>query len=278
MIGVFDSGSGGLTVLTALREALPEQCFIYFGDHGNAPYGNKDEETIYRLTLSSVEQLFRLGCSLVIVACNTAAATGLRRLQQTWLPAHHPEKRVSGVVVPMGEAVTGMPWTADPDLQGSEKKTVAVFATRYTVESGVFVEETAKRAPHVDLVQQACPSLVRLIEENAPVRTLEHAVRRYVQLLLKRLEGKRLDAVLLGCTHYPLIENLFAQAFPYRVEILSQPRVTASSLANYLMRHPEFACRQQPGATFYTSADPDQVTRLARRFFSNDHMQFKAMP
>ncbi len=280
MIGVFDSGSGGLTVLTALKDTLPEQGFIYFGDHGNAPYGNKDAETIYALTVSSVERLFQLGCSLVVVACNTAAATGLRRLQQTWLPVHHPDKRVIGIVVPMVEALTGMPWTADPDpdRQVRKKKTVAVFATRYTVDSGVFVEETAKRAPHVNLVQQACPSLVRLIEDNAPMRTLERTVRRYVQLLLQRLEGRRLDAVLLGCTHYPLIENLFAAAIPDKVEILSQPRVTANSLAGYLARHPEFACCQPPGVTFYTSADPHQVTRLARRFFRDDRMQFKAMP
>ncbi|MGF6553779.1 glutamate racemase [Pseudomonas sp. S30_BP2TU TE3576] len=203
MIGVFDSGSGGLTVFRALREAFPNQRFVYYGDHGNAPYGNRDADTIYEFTVSSLERLFELGCSLIVVACNTAAATGLRRLQQTWLPTRYPDKRVIGVIVPMVEAMTGVPWSAESDsgLQNHGKKTVAVFATRYTVESRVFVEETAKRAPNVNLVQQACPSLVRLIEANAPVRDLRRAVRRYVTLLMRRLGDERLDGVFIARLH-----------------------------------------------------------------------------
>ncbi|MDF3837744.1 glutamate racemase [Cupriavidus basilensis] len=280
MIGVFDSGSGGLTVFKALRETFPDQHFVYYGDHGNAPYGNRDADTIYALTVSSLERLFELGCSLIVVACNTAAATGLRRLQQTWLPDRYPDKRVIGVIVPMIEAMTGVPWSvgSDNSLQAHTKETVAVFATRYTVESRVFVEETAKRAPNVNLVQQACPSLVRLIEANASVEDLRRAVRRYVTLLKRRLGEKRLDAVLLGCTHYPLVEDLFAEVMPRDVEIYSQPKVTASSLADYLARHPEFACGRESSVTFYTSTEPEQITKLAKRFLSDSSVQFQALP
>lgn len=280
MIGIFDSGSGGLTVFRALRDTFPDQRFVYYGDHGNAPYGNRDADTIYEFTVSSLERLFELGCSLIVVACNTAAATGLRRLQQTWLPTRYPDKRVIGVIVPMVEAMTGVPWSAESDsgLQNHGKKTVAVFATRYTVESRVFVEETAKRAPNVNIVQQACPSLVRLIEANAPVQDLRRAVRRYVTLLMRRLGEERLDGVLLGCTHYPLIEDLFAEAIPNDVEIFSQPKVTASSLAGYLARHPQFACGHEPGATFCTSTNPEHITKLAWRFLGDTSMQFNALP
>ncbi|MGN6649586.1 glutamate racemase [Trinickia sp.] len=280
MIGVFDSGSGGLTVLKALRETFPAQRFVYYGDHGNAPYGNRDADTIYALTVASLARLFELGCSLIVVACNTAAATGLRRLQQTWLPAHYPDKRVIGVIVPMVEAMSGVPWATglDSRSRSGEKKTVAVFATRYTVESRVFVEETKKRAPHIDLVQQACPSLVRLIEANAPVHDLRRAVRRYVALLLRRLGGQPLDAVLLGCTHYPLVADLFEEVLPDGVEIFSQPQVTSDSLVDYLARHPEFAGSEDSGITFYTTTSPGPVTELARRFLGDDNVRFLAPP
>lgn len=276
MIGVFDSGSGGLTVLEELRATLPDQRFIYYGDHRNAPYGNRDADSIYELTLSSLTRLFDLGCSLVIVACNTASATGLRRLQQTWLPIHFPDKRVIGVIVPMIEAMTGVPWLLayDTDKRSFARKTVAVFATRYTVNSRIFVEEAAKRAPEIHVVQQACPSLVRLIEVGAPSADLRRAVRRYVTLLQCRLDGEHLTAALLGCTHYPLIENLFAEMLPDHVEIFSQPKITAQSLVAYLARHPEFLDDRAPGVSFYTSATPETVTKLAGRFFGDRRIQF----
>ena len=279
MIGVFDSGSGGLTVLRALRDALPNQRFVYYGDHNNAPYGNRDAEEIYDLTVAALERLFALGCSLIVVACNTVAATALRRLQQTWLSPRYPDKRVIGVIVPMVEAMTGLPWSRE-FIDGSqlhEKKTLAIFATRFTVESKVFEKETAKRAPHVEIVQQACPRLARLIEENAPERDLRRAVRRYVSLLARRLGGRPLNAVLLGCTHYPFIADMFAEVLPAGVEILSQPKVTADRLTDYLERHPEFACSHKPGVAFYTSALPDQVTKLTRRFLGDESAEFRAL-
>ncbi len=272
MIGVFDSGTGGLTVLQALARDLPGQRFAYLGDHRHAPYGNREPEEIYRLTVAAVERLFGLGCRLVVVACNTAAANGLRRLQQGWLPAHHPDRRVIGVLVPMVEAITGVPWMADirTGRHRGEPRTVAIFATRHTVRSGAFVEEIGKRAPEVTVVQQACPVLVTLIEQAAPEAVLRRAVRRYTALLMRQLEGVPPDAVILGCTHYPLISGLFAEALPPGVEVLSQPDITARSLAAYLERHPEFDTADgtdAPPPRFTTTGDAEKVSALATRFY-----------
>ncbi|MBV6271360.1 glutamate racemase [Alcaligenaceae bacterium CGII-47] len=280
MIGVFDSGSGGLTVLKALRAALPDQRFIYYGDHIHAPYGDRDADSIYNLTLSCLTQLFGLGCSLVVIACNTASATGLRRLQQTWLPVHFPHKRVIGVIVPMVEALTGVPWLTkhQTDAHRSIQKTVGVFATQYTVHSQIFVEETQRRAPGIHVVQQACPDLVQLIEEDARLPDLRHSVQHYVAQLQHSLNGAHLSAALLGCTHYPLIEDIFAEALPDHVEIFSQPKITADSLVTYLSRHPEFSDTKESGILFYSSSNPDNITARAKRFFGDDKIRFEQLP
>ncbi|MDE1173918.1 MAG: glutamate racemase [Parvibaculaceae bacterium] len=279
MIGVFDSGHGGLTVLRALTRALPRRSFIYLGDNAHAPYGNRDPEDIYRLTLASMERLFALGCTLVIMACNTAAATGLRRLQQTWLPLHHPDRRVIGVFVPMVEAITGVPWMDNirTGHHAGEPRTVAVFATRHTVNTGAYVREIAMRAPEVNVVQQACPALVRLIEGAAPRPTLERAVRRYVKLLMRKLDGVAPAAVILGCTHYPIVADLFAKALPAGVEILSQPDITARSLVHYLQRHPDKDNQHGETVSFYTTGNPALVSRLASQFYGSPVL-FQAVP
>ena len=282
MIGVFDSGHGGLTVLQALERHLPRQQFVYLGDHGHAPYGNREPDDIYRLTLDAIESLFRLGCPLVVMACNTAAATGLRRLQQTWLPEHYPNRRVLGVLVPMVEAITGVPWMADirTGQRRGRKRTVAIFATRHTVASGAYLHEIGKRAPEITVVQQACPVLVELIERGAPTPVVARGVRRYTALLMRRLNGVAPDAVILGCTHYPLIADLFAAHLPQGVEVLSQPDITARSLAAYLVRHPVFgrATQALPVAShFYTTGPVAGVSALASRFYGKN-ANFKALP
>ncbi len=170
MIGVFDSGSGGLTVLRALVTRLPEQRFVYLGDHAHAPYGDRDPEEIYELTRLNVERLFGLGCSLVILACNTAAAVALRRLQQTWLQQHYPQQRVLGVLVPVVEAVTRVPWQTKEPTAESERAAsrVAIFATARTVESGAYPREIVCRAPAISVLQQACRDRVGKSEGAGP--------------------------------------------------------------------------------------------------------------
>lgn len=269
MIGVFDSGHGGLTVLRALHRSLPGHDFLYLGDHADAPYGDRTPEEIYQLTLDGVSRLFDRGASLVILACNTASAVALRRLQQTWLDQAWPGRRVLGVLVPMVEAVTGVPWMADvaASRQAGETRTIGIFATSRTVDSGAYPREIAARAPEVRVVQQACPGLVPLIEADAPRAQVEEAVRRYADGLLTRLDGQAPQAVMLGCTHYPLVADLFTAALPPGVEVLSQPDLTAKSLGAYLQRHPEFDRVGRGDVGFLTTGDSGRVTDLATRFF-----------
>lgn len=270
MIGVFDSGFGGLTVLRALHDALPDRRFVFLGDHCSGPYGNRAPDEILALTRRATGTLFDLGCRLVVLACNTAASTSLRRLQQDWLPNAYPDHRILGVVVPMVEAVTGMPWMADLPARPAEGRpqTVAILATRQTVLSNAYPVEIGKRAPWVKVVQQACPRLVDLIEGGAGRDAMAAMVRRYVDDLMEKLEGRAPDVVMLGCTHYPLIQDLFAAALPAGAAILSQPDLSARSLAAYLDRHPDL---DQPDSAapqrFYTTGDPDAVSRLGSVFF-----------
>ncbi|MFV3074693.1 glutamate racemase [Niveispirillum fermenti] len=269
MIGVFDSGHGGLTVLRALHRSLPSHDFLYLGDHADAPYGDRPPEEIYRLTLAGVSRLFERGAGLVILACNTASAVALRRLQQTWLETAWPGRRVLGVLVPMVEAVTGVPWMADvaASRQAGEPRTVGIFATSRTVDSGAYPREIAARAPEVRVVQQACPALVPLIEADAPRQRVAEAVRLYADGLMTRLASAPPQAVMLGCTHYPLVADLFTDALPVGVEVLSQPDLTAKSLSAYLERHPEFDRPGQGDVSFLTTGDPSRITALATRFF-----------
>ena len=270
LIGVFDSGSGGLTVMRALERELPHQSFLYLGDHGHAPYGNRSPDDIYALTLRSLEMLFDRGCSLVVVACNTAAATGLRQLQQTWLPLYHPSRRVIGVIVPVVEAITGEPWHARDkgtgrDMPAAGPIKVAIFATAHTVRTRAYVTEIERRAPHIRVVQKACPSLVGLIERSAPDFEIRQTVRRYVGQMLDS-DGIP-DICVLGCTHYPLVESYFASELPVSTRLFSQPEVTARGLSAYLDRHPQFRSRGLARRQFLTTGDARHVSALATRFY-----------
>lgn len=284
MIGVFDSGHGGLTVLRTLATAMPGQRFLYLGDHGNAPYGCRPAGEILGLTIAGVERLFEQGCRLVVLACNTAAAVALRRIQQDWLPLRHPERRVLGVLVPMVEAITQVPWlTREPPAdRRPEPRTVGVFATQGTVSSNAFPFEIGLRAPAIRIVQQACPELAGAIEAGAPPDVVLPMVRTYVQALLDRLDGTPLDTAVLGCTHYPLVADAFAEYLPGGTEVLSQPDLVAASLCRYLDRHPHFA---EPSGSregerhlsFLTTGDAGSVGILGSRFFGRP-IRFSFLP
>jgi len=271
VIGVFDSGHGGLTVLRALADRLPGRGFVYLGDHANAPYGERDAEDVYRLTVANVERLFRMDCRLVILACNTAAAVALRRLQRTWLDEAWPGRRVLGVLVPVVEAIVRQPWHVEEPHIGPDapQETVAIFATRRTVESRAYVGEILKRAPDVLIVQQACPGLVDAIEAGAPEAEIDGVVQGFVASLLEGMQGVLPDVVVLGCTHYGLAARAFRKALPSSTMILHQPALVADSLSDYLARHGEFAARPEEAGVvrFLTTGDPAVVSRLARRFY-----------
>lgn len=271
MIGVFDSGHGGLTVLRRLAVRLPGEYFVYLGDHAFAPYGRREPEEIYRLTLQSVEWLFQYGCRLVLLACNTASAVALRRMQQDWLPQNAPNHRVLGVFVPLVEALTAVSWRDGLPVPGRlpENGLVAIFATQRTVLSGAFPLEISLRAPQLRVVSQACRNLAAAIEAQRPEGELQDMVSVYVDDLMTQTGGEAPNAAVLGCTHYPLVAEFFAAALPETTRLLDQPEIVADSLADYLQRHHRFAAPagSRAGLRFLTTGDPDRVSAFASRFF-----------
>jgi glutamate racemase len=279
VIGVFDSGYGGLTVLAALHARLPRQRFLYLGDNAHAPYGTKTGAEIQALTQAGVAHLFRCGARLVILACNTATAAAIRPLQQEWLSVHSPERRVLGVIAPMVEEIAQTPWhaKAGPDETRRPAETVAVFATKATVESGFYPAEIGLRAPNIAVVQQACPELAGMIEADAPEAALRATVERHVGLLLATL-GKAPDKAVLGCTHFPLVESWFRAALPPETQILSQPARVAASLVAYLFRHPEMKDFAPAPAEplCLTTGEAQAVSALASRFYGR-HLRFEAV-
>jgi glutamate racemase len=270
MIGVFDSGFGGLTIHDALLRRLPHLSFLYLGDHRNAPYGCRDSDEVLSFTRIQVDHLFSRGCRLVIIACNTASAVALHWLQRHWLPEAWPGRNVLGIIVPTIEAATQVPWAINypvyPQMYNSH--TVAIFATRRTVESLTYPIEINKRCPHVRVVQQACPDLAGLIEAGAPESRLREVINGYVAALLAGLGGTIPEAAILGCTHYPLVKALFEAALPSGVRLLCQPSAVANSLEHYLRRHPAYleGMPETPRRTYLTTGNAEHVTALSAGF------------
>ncbi|NBV54764.1 MAG: glutamate racemase, partial [Proteobacteria bacterium] len=243
MIGVFDSGHGGLTVFTALVERFPRYDWLYYGDHAHAPYGSRPNREVVELTQTAVAKLFMAGCKLVILGCNTATAVAGRTLQQEWLPTVNAQRgghRILGIIAPTVEAVTQTPWSVKEPVFPQKYNTdvYALFATEVTVRSGVYEAEVAKRCPKARVVSLACPKLVPLIESGALKAQMAAAAKIYVDELLVK-SGVIPQWAILGCTHFPLIEDLFRAALPPQVRILSQPQVVADGLEDYLARHPD---------------------------------------
>lgn len=274
MIGVFDSGHGGLTVLKALIARFPRQTFVYLGDHGNAPYGNRPAREIIDLTRRSCETLFGLGCRLVVLACNTATCVAARPLQREWLPAsrYAGTHNILGIAAPTVEAATQTPWgvTTPQYPQKYNSDVIAVFGTTRTITSGVFAEEIRKRCPKITVVQQACPHLAGAIEEARPEPELEAIIVDAIAALDRQTGGEPAHRAILGCTHYPLVEHLFRRHLPTFTRILSQPEVVADSLEDYLARHPRYAGTTN-GAPLrlLTTGSPAEVSRVARVFWAD---------
>lgn len=260
MIGLFDTGHGGLTIYRALARHLPERNFMYFGDHAHVPYGSKPAADILKLTQLAVERLFERGCPLVVLACNTATAVALRMLQREWLP-HSPYKdhRVLGIIAPTVEIAV--------DTHQQDDAILAVFGTLRTIESNVYDIEIHKRMPEMRVVQQACPHLAGAIEAGCSDAELEQQVHDAVTACLKQSGGKVPQRAILGCTHFPLVEHLFRKALPPQTRLFSQTHAVADRLADYLARHPEFDQREaKKPDVFLTSGDADKVGKDAARF------------
>ena len=262
-VGIFDSGLGGLTVLDAVANRLPEVPLVYFGDNANTPYGVRTADDIYELTTAGVGKLFDAGCNLVILACNTASAAALRRMQEGWVPR---DKRVLGVFVPLIEALTERQWGDNSPPREVSVKHVALFATPATVRSRAFQRELAFRAIGVDVEGQACGGVVDAIEDGDMILA-EALVRSHVEALKRKMPEP--DAAVLGCTHYPLVEDVFRDALGPEVRVLSQPALVAESLADYLGRRPEMIGETigDGGETrFLTTGNPRNVSNRATQF------------
>jgi glutamate racemase len=257
-IGVFDSGYGGLTVLRELVKELPDYDFLYLGDNARAPYGSRSFETVYEYTLQCVQHLFDRGCELVVLACNTASAKALRTIQQKDLPRIAPNKRVLGVIRPTTELIGNY----------SKSRHVGVLGTSGTVSSGSYLVEIEKFFPDLIVHQEACPMWVPLIENNEINNAgADYFISRHIHNLLQ--QDAAIDAIILGCTHYPLIEEKIRSYLPDHIQLLSQGPIVAAGLKDYLQRHPEMDARCSKGSSliFYTTEQPSNFDTRASRFF-----------
>lgn len=257
-IGVFDSGYGGLTVLKELKKRLPDYDYLYLGDNARTPYGTRSFEVVYEFTLQAVEELFNRGCSLVILACNTASAKALRSIQMNDLPNLAPEKRVLGVIRPSSEYVGEL----------TKSKHVGLLATPGTVNSGSYSIELAKFFPEVKVTEKACPMWVPLIENN---KHNSEAGRLFIKEDFDALiqSDPEIDTVVLACTHYPLVENYLKEMAPKGVQIVAQGKIVAESLADYLKRHPEMELRlsKNKKIKFLTTENPSFFDEKASVFY-----------
>ncbi len=229
MIGVFDSGYGGLTILKALAEKLPQHDYLYLGDNARYPYGNRSKGTVIKFTDQAVEYLFKQGCKLIIIACFTASSLALREMQEKYL--RNPEspwkdRKILGVLLPVVEKAVVL----------SKKRRIGVAATRGTIASKSFDAELKKLSPEVTVFSQACPLLVPLVEERHHTKP---EARMILKKYLRPLKSKNPDVLILGCTHYPFLFKDFKRMMGSRVKIVNPPAIVAESLAAYLQRHPE---------------------------------------
>ena len=257
-IGVFDSGYGGLTILKELKKQLPNYDYIYLGDNARAPYGTRSFETVYEYTLEAVEWFFKQGCSLVILACNTASAKALRNIQQLDLPKIAPDKRVLGVIRPSSEVLG----------QFSTTGQVGIMGTTGTVQSDSYPIELSKFFPHLKVFQQACPMWVPLIENGEQDQPgADYFVHQYLDQLFKQSEG--IDTILLACTHYPLIEAKIKALAPQGVKIISQGDIVAKSLSIYLQNHLEIdqKCSKNGEIYFFTTDNEKVFEQQASQFY-----------
>lgn len=257
-IGVFDSGYGGLTVLSDIRKRLPKYDYLYLGDNARAPYGTRSFDVVYEYTLEAVNELFSRGCSLVILACNTASAKALRTIQQNDLPKIDPSKRVLGVIRPSTEVIG--------DLTTSGH--VGILATEGTVKSESYIIELSKYSPGTNVVQHACPMWVPLIENhqhNSEAGKL--FIQEDVNTLLKK--DAKIDVIVLACTHYPILKEYIETIVPKNVKVISQGNIVADKLEDYLMRHSELESRCSKNGTvqFLTTENSSEFDRKASVFF-----------
>ena len=260
-IGVFDSGYGGLTILQQIRKTLPQYDYIYLGDNARTPYGTRSFEVVYEFTRQAVTKLFEMGCHLVILACNTASAKALRSIQTNDLPQLDSSRRVLGVIRPTVERIGEM----------TRSRHIGVVATAGTIKSESYPLEIRKLFPDITVTGEACPMWVPLVENN---EATGDGADIFIRKNLNRLLGKdpQIDAIILGCTHYPLLLPKINQYVPQGVQIITQGEFVAVSLQDYLKRHPEIAdkCTQNGVTHFYTTEAEEKFSESAKLFLNEE--------
>mgnify|MGYP000619924870 FL=1 len=258
-IGVFDSGYGGLTILSKIREILPEYDYIYLGDNARAPYGTRSFEVVYAFTLQAVTRLFEMGCHLVILACNTASAKALRSIQINDLPHLDSARRVLGVIRPTVECIGNI----------TRSRHVGVLATSGTIKSESYPLEIRKLFPDIKVSGEACPLWVSLVENNeAQGDGTDYFIRKYINELLAK--DREIDTAILGSTHYPILLPKIQQYMPAGITIVSQGQLVADSLKDYLHRHPEIdiKCTRGGKCTYYTTEAEEKFIESASIFLN----------
>lgn len=256
-IGVFDSGYGGLTILHQMRQLMPQYDYLYLGDNARAPYGPRSFDIVYQFTREAVMKLFDLGCHLVIIACNTASAKALRTIQQNDLPSIDPKRRVLGVIRPTAECIGHI----------TQSCHVGIFATVGTIKSESYVLEIQKLYPDITVTGEPCPMWVPLIENNEyDSPGADYFVEKRIGNLMRR--DPKIDTIILGCTHYPLLLNKILKYVPRGVKIIPQGEYVANSLKDYMVRHPEIDVKCSKGGRchYMTTESVDKFSESAQLF------------
>jgi glutamate racemase len=260
-IGVFDSGYGGLTILKELRRKLPEYDYLYLGDNARAPYGTRSFDIIYHYTLEAVTALFHQGCHLVILACNTASAKALRTIQQKDLPKIDSHRRVLGVIRPTAECIGPLTHT----------RHIGILATTGTINSKSYEMEIKKLHPDIHVEGLACPMWVPLVENfELDGAGTDYFVKKSLEELMEK--DHNIDTIILGCTHYPLLLPLIQKHLSSKIKVIAQGEYIASSLQEYLHRHPEMAdkCTRDGTCRYLTTENNIIFDHSACRFMQHD--------
>ena len=260
-IGIFDSGYGGLTILHGIRQLLPQYDFLYLGDNARAPYGPRSFDVVYEFTRQAVVRLFEMGCHLVILGCNTASAKALRTIQQNDLPVLDPTRRVLGIIRPTAEVIG----------QLTTSRHVGVLATEGTIKSESYTLEIQKLYPDIVVSGVACPFWVPLVEYNeADSPGADYFVKKRIDQLM--LLDPIIDAIILGCTHYPLLMPKIVKYVNPGIRIVPQGEYVAESLRNYFLRHPEMEAQRTKNGTvhYLTTENPDKFKESAQLFLHED--------
>jgi glutamate racemase len=260
-IGVFDSGYGGLTILEKITELLPQYDYIYLGDNARTPYGTRSFDVVYEFTLQCVKKLFKMGCHLVVLGCNTASAKALKTIQQKDLPLLDPNRRVLGVIRPTVEVLDKL----------TKSRHVGIFGTLGTIKSYSYNIEIRKLFPDIKVTGEACPMWVPLIENNEyETPGADYFIEKNINHLMKA--DPKIDTIILGCTHYPLLANKIKQFVPEKIKIVSQGEIVAQSLQEYLERHPEIEskCTKNSNRQFYTTESERKFAKSASIFLKHN--------